>query len=909
MFWRPGKGDSPGQWHGPARVIIQESDSVLWLSFSSRVYRVAPEHVRCLSEREASRCLDQMASGPMTNPSSELGKGVFQYEDLTEQTITPPPMPTDDNGFPNVPHNPTGPNSSNPSAQELEIQPDAEPSIVPPSNVSSGYAPTTPLNDHEENAGINQHPNLDVNQPIEIPVPEAGDDELSMEDTWVVTDSQIFRIHRKPRNHAFDPSATDDCPVNLLHICGERSTTGHCKEAPVWNKLDEWGTNTSQWQTTQPWTGVTCFNLISTCNQTEIETPHDTLHIQPDECLTCEIFLTAEDIQGIQKCPTEFPALAATAAKRQRAEVKTKDLSLAEKAEFDKAKGKEIDQWLATSTVRKILRNRIPEQNILRCRWVLTWKDLDEHDALLEGKNRKAKARLVILGYEDPNITEIPRDSPTLQKESRALLMQLCASRKWVIRSFDIKTAFLRGSRRDNRVLGLEPPAEMRDKLQLEESEIVELLKSAYGLVNAPYLWYQELKEQLLDLGFCLSPLDPCLFALTGKEGQVHGLIGMHVDDGLCCGDSTFLKTIDLLEAKFPFGSKREKEFTFTGIQIYQDDDFNIHLNQTEYVRNIEAISIDRHRRKSEELLVTESERQSLRGLIGSLQYASTNTRPDLAAKLSFLQSKITCATIHDLLEANRILGEAKKYSNMKITIHSIPEEDIRMMPYSDASFATRSKQQSQKGGLFLAAHKNILNQQSATASPLVWYSKKIERVVASTLAAETYALSAVVDLIDWLRLAWEWIRNPAIPWQKPEEVWSLAPPSLAVIDCKSLYDVINKNTTPQCQEHRTLIEALVIKHHVKCGIQTHWVHSAAQLADALTKSMDCYRLRQFLAHCTCCLHDIQEVLKDRADRKAIKTWLSDHALNQKSGPEVTYFGVKDSNFDFIYLNNEILGV
>jgi hypothetical protein len=176
----------------------------------------------------------------------------------------------------------------------------------------------------------------------------------------------------------------------------------------------------------------------------------------------------------------------------------------------------------------------------------------------------------VILGYEDPNITEIPRDSPTLQKESRALLMQLCASRKWIIRSFDIKTAFLRGSRRDNRVLGLEPPAEMRSKLQLEESEIVELLKSAYGLVNAPHLWYQELREQLLTLGFCLSPLDPCLFALTGKEGQVHGLIGMHVDDGLCCGDITFLKALNQLESKSPFGSKREKRF-----HIHRDSNFS----------------------------------------------------------------------------------------------------------------------------------------------------------------------------------------------------------------------------------------------------------------------------------------------------------------------------------------------
>ena len=53
MFWRPGRGEIKGKWHGPARIIFQESENVIWISFSSRVYRVAPEHVRFLSEREA----------------------------------------------------------------------------------------------------------------------------------------------------------------------------------------------------------------------------------------------------------------------------------------------------------------------------------------------------------------------------------------------------------------------------------------------------------------------------------------------------------------------------------------------------------------------------------------------------------------------------------------------------------------------------------------------------------------------------------------------------------------------------------------------------------------------------------------------------------------------------------------
>ena len=739
------------------------------------------------------------------------------------------------------------------------------------SHSSSEYAPSTPIDDREASipADIMRPP-----APHEVPVP--SDDELTLEDVWLCQGDKLYRVHNQPQWIAFDPSTCPDCPVDILQLMEIRSTTASHVSDSIWTWTDSWCSQGEhdQWETEEPWTGITTFTILATGGQ-EMEVEQDVLHVQEDQVFECELFFTASELSTIAETPGDFPLLAASAAKRQRAEVRLKDLSPSELAEFQKAKTKEIDQWLATETVRKILRHKIPEENILKCRWVLTWKDLDPIDAAKEGKSRKAKARLVILGYLDPDITDIPRDSPTLQKESRALLLQYCASRCWVIQSFDIKTAFLRGSRRDNRILGIEPPPELRSKLQMKDTETCELLKSAYGLVNAPYLWYVELRDSLLALNFKISPLDPCLFCLQGEQGQIHGLIGMHVDDGLCCGDEVFENTLKQLEQKFPFGSKRQQDFTFTGIHIIQDNNFNIHLNQTEYILAIDAIQIDRNRRKQEGLEVTEGERKSLRGIIGSLQYAATNSRPDLSARLSFLQSRINCATIRDLLDANRLLGDAKHHAAVSVTISSIAVDDIRFVSYSDASFATREKQQSQKGGLFLAVHKDVFSQKSAYASPLCWFSRKIDRVVASTLAAETYALSSSVDLTNWLRLSWEWLKNPNIPWQTPEKVWSETHPSIAVIDCKSLYDAISKNTTPQCQEHRTLIEALVIKSHLQHGIKPYWVHSAAQLSDALTKVMDCFRIREFLQHRLCCLHDMDETLKERADRKAFKTWLS----------------------------------
>ncbi len=720
-------------------------------------------------------------------------------------------------------------------------------------------------------------PITQIPAPEDIPIPE--DDELFAEDYWIVKDKHLIRRHVKPRTTSFRPTDPDDCPINMLRLLDERQSVGFQDKGKQWSKTDDWVNCVEEWKMETSWTGATIFFIDQTPEQDhqQVETSEEEpiLTVEPNQCWEIEIFLTEHDEEILRSDKTEDHwGLIATAAKRQRAEVKIRNLTDTDQSEFRKAQSKEIDQWLDTGTVRRICRSLIPEQNIMQCRWIHTWKELDAVEKAELGKSRKAKSRIVVLGYQDPNIEDIPRDSPTMHKETRSLLLQMCASRAWVIRSFDVKTAFLRGSKRDTRTLGIEPVPEMRDRMRLQDSEVCELLKSAYGLVNAPYLWYEELKESLCSLGFIMCPMDPCLFVLPDAHQGIHGVIGMHVDDGLCAGDREFDKVLQKLEAKFPFGSKREKEFTFTGIQIRQDKNGKIHLSQKNYVENIDPICINRDRRKKDTLIINDDERQNMRGLIGSLQYAATNTRPDIAARLSFLQSKITCATIKDLHECNRLLADAKRYSQVEIIISPIAEADVRFVTYSDASFATREKQQSQKGCMVLVAHKDIIDQKEAIASPMSWHSKKINRVVASTLAAETYALSHAVDSGEWLRLLWHWMKFPSLNWKQPEISLRDMPASVAVVDCKSLYDVITKNTMPQCQEHRTLLEALVIKDRVKHGIKLHWVHSAAQIADPLTKVMDCQKLRDFLQSNFCCLHDIQEVLKERADKKTQKSWL-----------------------------------
>ena len=130
-----------------------------------------------------------------------------------------------------------------------------------------------------------------------------------------------------------------------------------------------------------------------------------------------------------------------------------------------------------------------------------------------------------------------------------------------------------------------------------------------------------------------------------------------------------FTQQISKLEQKYPFGSKKSKTFTFTGIDLQQSPDNSIELSQSKYVKNINPITMTAERRADENAPVTENERHLLRGLIGSLQYAAVHTRPDLASSLSFLQSEINKATVSTLTAANKALHIAKKHHDVTIKI------------------------------------------------------------------------------------------------------------------------------------------------------------------------------------------------------------------------------------------------
>lgn len=601
-----------------------------------------------------------------------------------------------------------------------------------------------------------------------------------------------------------------------------------------------------------------------------------------------EVFITQDDIEQ-WKSESDVTELAflASAAKRQRAEVRMSDLTEEERRQFVEAKNSEVTNWIKTGTVMKILRNSIPPEEVLRCRWVLTWKPV-ESDADNPEPSRKAKARLVVLGYMDPSIDSIPRDSPTLGRHAKMLILQMIASHGWTLQSFDVKAAFLQGSVA-GRMIGLEPVPELARALKMSPQELCRLNKSAYGLVAAPYLWYKALLTELEKLGFIQSLFDPCVFILKSPDtGKISGVLGVHVDDGLCGGDEYFSRQIRKLSKKYAFGAQKSVNFVFTGIELSQKGDKGIVMSQSKYVREISPIHIDANRKTDLNLKVTDGEKHALRGLIGSVQYAAVNTRPDIASQLSFLQSSINQATIETLIQANKTLHDAKKHHELSITIHPIPINDVRFLAFSDASFSSKKVPDSHAGSIILTTHKDIVHNITCPVSPISWGCKKIQKVVTSTLSAETMALTSSLDQLSWLRLFWAWLLDTKTVWQDPTRTLQTLPEAVAsptwkaqhlpeaisATDCKSLFDLVTKTAPPQCSEFRTQLHARAIEDMLSENTTLRWVDSGAQLADALTKVMEASFLRNTLKYGKYRLNDEMQILKQRSTNRNHLKWL-----------------------------------
>ena len=217
---------------------------------------------------------------------------------------------------------------------------------------------------------------------------------------------------------------------------------------------------------------------------------------------------------------------------------------ISENVEFSEAKTQELQNWKDNEVFEECVNKG---QKCISVKWVCTLESTPE------GIVRKA--RLVARGFEDPDINNIEKDSPTCSKDALRTIIAIAVQKDWEIHCLDVKTAFLQGELLKRQVY-LKPPPEA----DCCSEKFWKLGKCVYGL-NASLKWYGKVKSFVLTNGGKMTKSDPAVFCWHG-DGKLLGVIAVHVDDFLWIGSADFEhKVIGQLRRTFKIGKEESENF------------------------------------------------------------------------------------------------------------------------------------------------------------------------------------------------------------------------------------------------------------------------------------------------------------------------------------------------------------
>ncbi|CAJ1414285.1 unnamed protein product, partial [Effrenium voratum] len=262
------------------------------------------------------------------------------------------------------------------------------------------------------------------------------------------------------------------------------------------------------------------------------------------------------------------------------------------------------------------------------------------------------------------------------------------------------------------------------------------------------------------------------------------------------------------------------------------------------WIKFVESLEPAIFEARDDDSPVTEKERSQLRGLLGALQWRCYNTAPQHAARLSLIQSEVNTATIATVKAMNKLLREVQQQRQISVKVNALhcPAEDVEFYGWCDAAVGNRKDYGSTGGYVIAATTPGMDKGENSPLTIVAWRSARLPRVARSSLGAELQAMSECEEELMFTRYQWGELLGMDIP---PAEMTKAlqAVKGTLVTDAKSLYDVVKRGDLNSAgaglKEKYSTLEFLSLLERLKTGrTAVRWVHSDAQLADALTKPL-----------------------------------------------------------------------
>ena len=566
-----------------------------------------------------------------------------------------------------------------------------------------------------------------------------------------------------------------------------------------------------------------------------------------------------------------------------------------EKLAFDASDTKEWEAWLRNKSVElvdPVKARKVPKSKIFKLplRFVRTNRATEQGHLI-------AKSRIVAPGHEDPGLGEFRTDAPTTDPLAVNLTKTVAVSLQWEVWIFDVETAFLSGKETDREIY-VRAPKEGLPSTEyagyVPPFALLKVLKSIYGLTEAPRLWYLMAREVFEKCGYVELKMSKSTFVLVDEHGLTQSICNLHVDDGFLIGNPAAKEFQDAFsKIKGNFNVKewidlKTKDHKYLGVITKVNPDGSITESMEKYIQEIKSIPVKRGDPDSRALEAKEV--KAFRSLVMQLRWPAQKLLTQVLYGVSYLAQKVNEATVAHVKEANRLLKLAKEEvqaGRATYTYHAVDLSNVTVVTYFDASLGKEEGYKSQAGMMTFVTSAAALEKMTI-ANRVEHHSKKISRVVKSSMAAEAASLSMAVDKHLFTRVLLQALMygeaNIGSDWRKDLKI-----SGYVVTDARALYDHIT-TTGSLPAERATMMDLLAAKELVEQAlIVMRWVPTQHQYADHLTKSMICELMKQYLTDGKICLvqtgADAEKERHKAALRKAQRERRKERLKKNKTKP------------------------
>ena len=457
--------------------------------------------------------------------------------------------------------------------------------------------------------------------------------------------------------------------------------------------------------------------------------------------------------------------------------------------------------------------------------WVFKYK-FDEKGYLV-----KHKARLCARG--DLQQTEQDVYAATLAiRIFRALMAIVTAFGLWT-RQYDAVNAFANSD--------IDEPTYCRtpDGWKGTLNILLLLLKALYGLKQSPALWYKHLSTTLNKLGLEQVPGIECLFVCD------YMLLFFFVDDIAVMYYPQYSKQVDAFEQKlfaiYEMRNIGEVEW-FLNIRITRNkEQQTTSLCQDSYIdKLISKFNIDMTKKEpgspmanyipmmKNEGKATPQEVYAYQQKVGSINFAATTTRPDVAAAASRLAEHLTNPSGHHMDQANRTLEYLAYTKNYAIVFDGqASHSDTIFLGSSDASFADDIDTRQSSNGYCFKLFDGLID----------WKASKQKTVTTSSTEAELLAMSMTANTKMW--------------WDRFFDTIDMKMGGPTHIECDNR-QTIRAFTTPTAKLTTKLRHVDIHRHWLRQEIEKgtitiQWTATTSILADGFTKALSPQKHKDFV--------------------------------------------------------------